>query len=71
MASDNLPGISEAIKAAFPTTKIQKCVVHQIRNSMKFVKHDEKKEFVKDMKKIYQATNIKNAEKALDDFEEK
>ena len=43
MASDNLPGISEAIAAAFPKTKIQKCVVHQIRNSMRFVKHTEKK----------------------------
>ena len=71
MASDNLPGISEAIAAAYPKTKIQKCVVHQIRNSMKFVKHDEKKEFVKDMKKIYQATNLKEAEKGLENFEEK
>ena len=71
MASDNLPGISEAISAAFPKTKIQKCIVHQIRNSMKFVRHDEKKEFVKDMKKIYQAVNIKEAELGLDNFEEK
>ena len=71
MASDNLPGISEAIAAAYPKTKIQKCVLHQIRNSMKFVKHDEKKEFVKDMKKIYQATNLKEAEKGLENFEEK
>lgn len=71
MASDNLPGISEAISAAFPKTKIQKCVVHQIRNSMKFVRHDEKKEFVNDMKKIYQAPNIKVAESALESFEDK
>jgi transposase-like protein len=70
MASDNLPGISEAISAAYPKTKIQKCVVHQIRNSMRFVKHDEKREFVKDMKKIYQANNLKAAEIALEKFEE-
>lgn len=70
-SSDNLPGISEAISSAFPKTKIQKCVVHQIRNSTKFVRHDHKKEFTRDMKKIYQANNINEAEKALEIFEDK
>jgi len=71
VASDNLPGVSEAISAAFPDTKIQKCVVHQIRNSMRFVRYYDKKEFVIDMKKIYKAINIKEAEKALELFEDK
>ena len=71
MASDNLSGISEAIASASPKTKIQKCVVHQIRNSMRFVKHTEKKEFVSDIKKIYQAPNLKLAEEGLENFEEK
>lgn len=68
MASDNLVGISEAIKAAFPKTIIQKCIVHQIRNSMRHVRHDDLKEFVKDMKLIYQASSFNNAKIGLDKF---
>lgn len=71
MASDNLPGISEAMKSAFPNTVIQKCVVHQIRNSVRFVKYTDLKEFTKDMKAIYQAPNLKAAEIALEEFEKK
>ncbi|WP_416373530.1 IS256 family transposase [Mycoplasmopsis felis] len=54
ISSDNLTGISNAIKAVFPKTQIQKCVVHQIRNSVKFVNYKDLKEFAKDMKNIYQ-----------------
>lgn len=71
LASDNLKGISEAVKAAFPETKIQKCVVHQIRNSTKFVRYDHLREFTNDMKQIYQAPNINYAEEALNRFDEK
>lgn len=69
--SDNLKGISEAIHSIFPKTDIQKCIVHQIRNSMKFVRYDHLKEFTKDMKLIYGAPNIEVALSALDEFEKK
>ncbi|MCU9937700.1 transposase [Mycoplasmopsis felis] len=55
ISSDNLTGISNAIKAVFPKTQIQKCVVHQIRNSVKFVNYKDLKEFAKDMKNIYRS----------------
>lgn len=70
ISCDNLKGISEAIKTAYPKTEIQKCVVHQIRNSVAFVRYDDLKEFTEDMKKIYTANSIGAAEKALDNFEQ-
>ena len=69
--SDNLTGISEAIRAVFPKIDIQKCIVHQIRNSTKFVRYDHLKEFCHDMKKIYSAPNLDVALLALDEFENK
>ncbi|WWV62677.1 IS256 family transposase [Mycoplasmopsis felis] len=71
ISSDNLTGISNAIKAVFPKTQIQKCVVHQIRNSVKFVNYKDLKEFTKDMKNIYQANNIDEATRFLQIFEDK
>lgn len=71
ISCDNLKGISEAISAVFPKTKIQKCIVHQIRNSTKFVRYDHLKEFTSDMKLIYKAINIQDAEQELTKFEEK
>ncbi|MDE6472830.1 MAG: IS256 family transposase [Ureaplasma sp.] len=71
VCSDNLTGISEAIKAVFPKTDIQKCIVHQIRNSTKFVRYDHLKEFCSDMKKIYSAPNLDVALNELDIFENK
>lgn len=68
---DNLTGISEAIKAVFPSTDIQKCVVHQVRNSTKFVRYDHLKEFCGDMKKIYSAPNLDVALEQLNEFENK
>ncbi|WWV63641.1 transposase [Mycoplasmopsis felis] len=59
------------IKAVFPKTQIQKCVVHQIRNSVKFVNYKDLKEFAKDMKNIYQANNIDEATRFLQIFEDK
>ncbi|GAA6326245.1 hypothetical protein F350042L8_33430 [Fusobacterium ulcerans] len=50
---DNLNGFSEAIEGIFPKTQIQKCIVHQIRNSTKFVNYKDLKEFTSDMKLIY------------------
>ena len=71
IALDNLPGISKAIKAAFPKTEIQKCIVHQIRNSTKHVNYKDLKDFCKDMKKIYKAINLEQALQNLEHFEEK
>jgi len=68
---DNLSGISEAIQAAFPQAEIQKCVVHQIRNSLKHVSWKDRKEMVKDLKSIYRAATEKEGSAALDDFGKK
>lgn len=52
---DNLKGFSEAIKEVFPETQIQKCIIHQIRNTVRYISHREKKEFCADLKAIYTA----------------
>lgn len=70
-AVDNLSGISEAITTAFPKSEIQKCIVHQIRNSLKYVPWKERKEVANDLKKIYKASSKKEGEKQLDNFEDK
>ena len=70
-AVDNLTGISEAIRAAFPQSEIQKCIVHQIRNSLKFVPWKERKQVAKDLKLVYTAATEKEAEVKLEDFAEK
>jgi transposase-like protein len=62
---DNLSGISEAIEATYPKAEIQKCVVHQIRNSFKYVAKKDTKELVKSLKRIYQASTQEQAELAL------
>lgn len=71
VCSDNLKEISDAIKAIYLKIDIQKCVVHQIRNSTKFVRYDHLKEFTKDMKLIYSSPNLELGLKALDEFENK
>ena len=53
--TDGLKGFSEAIKAVYPEAEIQKCIVHQIRNTTKYVSHKDKKEFCTDLKSIYKA----------------
>lgn len=63
--TDNLTGFTQAIKGAFPNTVTQLCIVHQIRNSCKFVVWKDRKEFCADLKDIYAATNMEAAEKAL------
>lgn len=68
---DNLTGISEAIAAAFPKAEIQKCVVHQIRNSLKFVSYKDRKVLCSDLKSVYKACSEKSALGALDAFESK
>jgi len=68
---DNLKGLSEAISAIFPKTKQQLCIVHQIRNSTKFVQHKDRKAVCADLKKIYGAVNLDDAEYAKEEFREK
>jgi len=68
---DGLTGFEDAIRAAFPKTEIQRCIVHQIRNSTRFVNYKDRKGFCKDMKEIYTAPNEESGLAALDRFEEK
>ena len=68
---DNLKGLSKAIKSVFPDTEVQLCIVHQIRNSMKYVASKYRKEVVKDLKAIYTAPSKEQAEVALAHLEEK
>ena len=68
---DNLKGLSEAVTAVFPDTKQQLCIVHQIRNSTKFVYYKDRKEICADLKRIYGAVNLEDAEYAKEEFREK
>ena len=71
VCSDNLTGIEKSIKANFENSITQICVVHQIRNSLRYVPWNEKKEFAKDWKKIYRASDIVAAEGGLNLLEGK
>jgi len=68
---DNLKGLGEAINAVFPKTKQQLCIVHQIRNSTKFVPYKDRKAVCADLKKIYGAVNLDDAEYAKEEFRER
>lgn len=57
LCADGLAGIKESIATAFPTTEYQRCIVHQVRNTLKYVAEKDKKEFAKDLKSIYHAAN--------------
>lgn len=69
--TDNLTGFTQAIHSIFPKADIQLCVVHQIRNSLKYVSSKEQKVFMKDLKLVYQADTKDQAETALLELEEK
>ena len=66
LCADGLTGIKEAITAAYPKTEYQRCIVHQVRNTMKYVSDKDRKPFCADLKTIYQAAT---EEKALDALE--
>lgn len=68
---DGLSGFPEAIGAIYPDTEIQLCIVHQIRNSMKYVASKNQKAFMADLKPVYRATTKEAAEIALDELETK
>jgi len=67
--NDNLKGLSKAIKAVFPQTVTQLCIVHQIRNSFKYVSYKNRRELLKDLKAIYAAINLEEAQKAMNELE--
>lgn len=69
-ATDNLTGFGEAIQAVFPESLQQICIVHQIRNSLKYVTWGERKAVAKDLKKVYGASTKAQAEEALLEIEE-
>jgi transposase-like protein len=69
--TDNLTGFTQAIQTAFPNTVTQLCIVHQIRNSMKFVPWKDRRAFLSDLKAVYGALNIESALTAFEIFKEK
>ncbi len=68
---DGLKGFPEAIEAIFPKTKIQLCIVHQIRTSMRYVTEKDKKLVMEDLKPVYKAVNEEIGYENLLSFEEK
>lgn len=68
---DNLKGFAEAIRTIYPQTVVQSCIVHQIRNSMKYVASKDQKSFMQDLKPVYQAVSKDQAEDKLAELEEK
>lgn len=65
LCADGLSGIKEAISAAFPKTEYQRCIVHQVRNTLKYVPDKDRKQFATDLKTIYHAADEKKALEAL------
>lgn len=68
---DGLKGFKQAINAVFPNAIIQRCIVHKIRNSIRFVSDKERKLLCSDLRKVYTAANRDQAQMALDDFRKK
>jgi len=68
---DGLKGLPEAIKTVFPSVNIQTCIVHQIRNSIKYIASKDKKEFIKDLKCVYKAFTEELALAQLDNLKDK
>lgn len=69
--TDNLKGFTQAILSIYPKTEVQLCIVHQIRNSLKYIASKDQKEFMKDLKCVYRATNKEVAQDELLHLEEK
>lgn len=68
---DGLKGLPEAIKTVYPDVSIQTCIVHQIRNSLKYIASKDQREFMKDLKSVYRAFNEETALKNLDILKDK
>lgn len=71
ICSDGLPGIKQAIESAFPNTVQQRCIVHLIRNSCKYLSYKDRKEFCKDLRTVYTASTGDKALEALDKCKDK
>lgn len=71
LCSDNLTGIKEAINAAYPNTVQQRCIVHMIRNSVKFVSYKDLKSFTNDLKKIYTSVDEEKGYEQLQEIKNK
>ena len=71
ICADGLKGLPQAIKTVFPTVDIQTCIVHQIRNSIKYIASKDKKAFMKDLKEVYKAPTEDLALAQLDNLKEK
>ncbi|SFR69710.1 Transposase (or an inactivated derivative) [[Clostridium] aminophilum] len=71
ICADGLTGIKDAISTAFPQTEYQRCIVHQVRNTLKFVADKDRKPFAADLKKIYHAPDETKAAEIRDEVEEK
>ncbi len=69
-AVDGLTGFPEAISSVFPKTEVQLCIVHMVRNSLRYVPWKDRRAVVKDLKKIYRAPTAEAAEAALSEFEQ-
>jgi transposase-like protein len=65
---DGLKGLPEAIEAVYPETQVQLCIVHKLRNSFKYVPWKDRKAVAKDLRAVYGAATIEEAEHALDNF---
>jgi len=70
-AVDGLTGFPEAIAGVFPKAEVQLCIVHMVRNSMRYVPWKNRKSVAKDLRKVYRAPTVEAAAQALDAFEEK
>lgn len=68
---DGLSGLEEAIAATYPASDIQRCVIHQIRNTLRYVSWKDKKELSKDLKTVYGASTLEGASSSMDEFEKK
>lgn len=68
---DNLQGFGDVIETVFPKTEVQNCIIHQIRNSMKYISVKDSKEFMNDLKTVYQADTLDLAELRMDELEDK
>jgi len=65
---DGLSGFAEAIHAAYPQTQVQLCIVHLVRAALRYVSSEDSKQVIVDLKKIYQAATVEEAETALEEF---
>ena len=68
---DGLTGFPDAINTIYRDTEVQLCVVHQIRNSLRYVASKHHKAFMADLKRVYRAVSREAAESALDDLEDR